>query len=228
MEPAEAYTRWHSWAVTGTKKQFADMFAHLNSNLPSGWRLTTGKDCAPFRALVIDTVRAVWYSTDSTESHIGALLSIVEVRESELRGGQVLFAGPPYPGANSNIPNTWREVVRLLDEGIVPAAHAVGAAVRLPTPEDVFLSELPFEIRDRLQRFSSAARKTLPLNRREAESWHSFVVAAFRSKTIVDAEPLAAWLMADGWPKELAAHLSLLFFDQSLLLTQFADELVIA
>lgn len=228
MEPAEAYSRWRSWTIAGTVDQFAHLFQQLDANLPPGWRPATGEDQKPFRVLGRNGHEGVWYATDSTPSHIGALLSIDKVRETELRGGQVLFAGPPYPGPNSNIPNTWRQVVRLLDEGIVPAARAAGAAVRLPTPEDVFLSELPFEVRDRLQTFSSAARKTLPLNRREAESWHSFVVAAFRSKTIVDAEPLAAWLTADGWPKEFAANLSLLFFDQSLLLTQFADELVIA
>jgi len=35
--------------------------------------------------------------------------------------------------------------------------------------EDAFLSDLPLDIRDRLQAFSGAARKLLPLNREEAD-----------------------------------------------------------
>jgi hypothetical protein len=112
---------------------------------------------------------------------------------------------------------------RFLDEGVIPAARAAGANIRVPTPEDAFFSNLPVDIRDRLQTFSDAARKPLPLNREEAESWREFVIAAFRAKAVIDAQSFIDWLAAAGWPRETAAELNLRFFDHYLLLSRYAD-----
>src|SRR5208337_2313059 len=94
---------------------------------------------------------------------------------------------------------------------------------RVPTPEDAFFSNLPVDIRDRLHTFSDAARKPLPLNREEAESWREFVIAAFRAKAVIDAQSFIDWLAAAGWPRETAAELNLRFFDHCLLLSRYAD-----
>jgi hypothetical protein len=115
-------------------------------------------------------------------------------------------------------------VSRFLDEGVIPAARAVGANIRVPTLEDAFLANLPVDIRDRLQTFSDSARKSLPLNREEAELWREFVIAAFRAKAVIDAQPFIDWLAAAGWPRELAAELNLRFFDHCLLLSRYAEE----
>ena len=80
------------------------------------------------------------------------------------------------------------------------------------------------DIRDRLQTFSDAARKSLPLNREEAELWREFVIAAFRAKAVIDAQPFIDWLAAAGWPRESAAELNSQFFDHCLLLSRYADE----
>jgi hypothetical protein len=53
-----------------------------------------------------------------------------------------------------------------------------------------------------------------------------FVVAAFRSKTVIDAESFVRWLVANGWQRESAKELNLQFFDQCLLLSRFADEVL--
>jgi hypothetical protein len=67
-------------------------------------------------------------------------------------------------------------------------------------------------------------RKSLPLSRPEAASWHDFVIAAYRMNAIVDPESFSNWLGADGWPRESAAELNLRFFDQCQLLSRYADE----
>ena len=116
------------------------------------------------------------------------------------------------------------EVSRFLDEGVVPAARAVGANICVPTAEDAFLSDLPADIRDRLETFSDAARKSLPFNRKEGELWREFVIAVFRTKTVIDAQSLIGWLVAAGWSKESATDLNLHFFDHCLLLSRYTDE----
>ena len=52
------------------------------------------------------------------------------------------------------------------------------------TREEVFLSELPADVRDQLRTFSGTARKSLPLTRQEAALWHEFVITAFRTTVI--------------------------------------------
>ncbi len=222
MDPVEAASRWHRWAVVGTAAQMAHLLDALDANLPGGWRRLTGEALAPYQSLVRD--RSRWFTIDTTQDHVGTTLSLELLKETELRGGRVWFAGPPYPAGSANIPGAWDQVTRFLDDGIATAARAAGANLRLPTLDDIFLSELPSTVRDRLRAFSDRARKCLPLNREEARAWHEFVVAAFRSKTVIDAEPLTDWLVRSGWRQELAKELSLRFFDQSLLLSRFTDE----
>ncbi|HVA49771.1 MAG TPA: hypothetical protein VNH11_25615 [Pirellulales bacterium] len=224
MDPVEASSRWQRWAVSGTANQIDRVLASLDANLPSGWKPLAGMELAPFQSLV--NKGSAWYATDTTTAHEGAALSLERIKDSELRGGRVCFSGSPYPGPTANISNTWNEIIRLLDDGIIPAARAAGANLRLPSSEDVFFAELPSGVGDHLKAFSDQARKSLPLNRAEAERWHEFVVAAFRSKTVIDGESFVQWLVANGWQQESAKALNLRLLDDSLLLSRFIDEVL--
>jgi hypothetical protein len=222
MDPVEASSRWHRWAVAGSRSEIARLFAALDANLPAGWRRLAGEDLLPYQTLVREG--SGWYAVDSTARHGGATLSLELFKGTELRGGRVWFAGPPDPTTSANLPAAWDQVIRLLDDGIVPAARAAGAQFRMPTPAEIFLSELPSGVRDRLRGFSDAARKSLPLDRAEAELWREFVVAAFRAQTVIDARSFRNWLVANGWSPVTADELNLRFTDQCLLLARFADE----
>ena len=134
------------------------------------------------------------------------------------------FAGPPHESGKPTVPAAWEQVARFLDDGVIPAARAAGANIRVPRPEEVFLFDLPMDVRDCLRMFSESARKLLPLNREEAELWRDFVVTAFRTKTIIDRQPFTDWLAATGWTREAATELSLQFLDDCLLLSKYADE----
>jgi hypothetical protein len=224
MDPIEASSRWHRWAVNGNVSQIARVFGWLDANLPDGWRRLAGNELAPYESLVREG--SGWYSLDSTPAHVGTTLSLEPFNKTEIRGGRVWFVGPPPPAPSANIAGAWEQVIRFLDDGIVPAVRAAGAQLRLPSPDDIFLAELPSTVRERLRAFSDAARKSLPLNREEAETWRDFVVAAFRSKTVIDASSFSNWLVANGWSQESANELNLRFFDQSLLLSRFADEVL--
>lgn len=222
MDPVENASRWSRWAVSGPGSVISRVFSVLDANLPSGWKRLADLDLLPYMSLVKQG--SGWYTIETTPSHVGMTLSIERPGESELRGGRVWFAGPPYPTQSPSVPAAWDQVTRFLDEGVVPAAKAAGAHIRLPTPEDAFLSDLPAEVRNRLRTFSEAARKSLPLNREEAESWRGFVISAFRAKAVVDAQPFTDWLVAGGWSRESAAELNLRFFDHCFLLSRYADE----
>jgi len=224
MEPVEASSRWHGWAVSGTASQIDRVLTGLDASLPPGWKRLADNALAPFQSLV--RKGSAWYAIDTTTAHVGATLSIERFKDSELRGGRVWFPGPSYPGPTANIPAAWDQIIRLLEDGIIPAARAAGANLRLPSPEDIFFAELPSAVRDYLRAFSETARRSLPLNREEAERWREFVIAAFRSKTVIDAELFVHWLLANGWQQESAKELNLRFFDQCLLLSQFADEVL--
>ena len=154
---------------------------------------------------------------------VGVVLSIERPRESELRAGWVWFAKPPYPTGKPSVPAAWDQVSRFLDEGVIPAARAAGANIRVPTPEDAFFSNLPVDIRDRLQTFSDAAASVSRSTARKL-SCGAVVIAAFRAKAVIDAQPFIDWLAAAGWPRETAAELNLRFFDHCLLLSRYADE----
>ena len=135
---------------------------------------------------------SAWYALAAAPAYAAVILSVERVQDAELRGGRVWFAaGPSYPpqyAAGSapvsagSIPGAWDQVMRFLDEGIVPAARAVaGASVLVPTVEDLFFSDLPTDVGDRLRKFSQTSRKVLPLNRAEAGVWHDFVIGAYRT-----------------------------------------------
>lgn len=165
-----------------------------------------------------------WFAIDTTPDHVGVVLSIERPKDSELRGGWAWFAGPPYPIGQPGVPAAWDQVGRLRDEGLIPAAGATGVAIRVPTLEDAFLSDLPADARDRFRSLSESARGTLPLDRHEAELWREFVIAAFRTRSVVDAQLFTRWLVNAGWPRDLASELNLRFFDRCLLLSRYADE----
>jgi hypothetical protein len=123
MDPVEASSRWHRWAVGGTRSQIDQVLASLDASLPPGWKRLAGKELDPFQSLV--RKGSAWYAIDTTIAHIGATLSVERFNDSELRGGRVWFCGPPYP---TPIPNlAWDRIIRLLQDGIIPAARAAGA-----------------------------------------------------------------------------------------------------
>jgi len=222
MDPVENALRWHRWAASGPEAAISEVFRILDANLPDGWQRLAGDELIPYMAMT--KPGAGWYAIDPTSSHVGVTLSIERPRATELRSGRVWFAGPPHPAGKTGVPAAWDQVGRLLDEGIVPASKAAGATLRIPTPGDAFFADLPVDIRDRLRTFSDSARKSLPLNRDEAELWRGFVVATFRARVVIDARPFIDWLTAAGWPGESAAELSLQFLDHCLLLSRYADE----
>jgi len=152
------------------------------------------------------------------------VLSVERIRDSELRGGRVWFEGPPFPAPTQGIPAAWDQIMRFLDEGIVPAAQSAGASIWIPASEDLFIADLPRDIAERLRRFSQSARKLLPLDRDESELWLSFVIGAFRAQSVIDARRFVDWLIHQGWEKNAAEELNYRFFDQCLLLMRYAEE----
>jgi hypothetical protein len=222
MDPVETVSRWSRWTASGSDSTLSTLFSVLDSSLPKGWKRLTGDDLLPYLSMVKQG--SGWYAIESNPSSVGVTLSIERPIASELRGGRVWFAKPPHTTGTPSVSAAWDQVARFLDEGVVPAARAVGARIRVPTPEEAFLTNLALDVRDRLRTFSDAARKSLPLNREESELWRDFVIAAFRAKAIIDAQPFIDWLCAAGWPTEIAAELNLRFFDHCLLLSRYADE----
>ena len=101
-----------------------------------------------------------------------------------------------------------------------PPVRACGC----PLPRRSSSPNCPFDVRNRLRTFSDAARKTLPLNREEAELWRDFVIAAFRANASLDTQPFINWLSAAGWPREAAAELHSQLLDQWHFLSRYVDE----
>jgi hypothetical protein len=201
----------------------------LDARRPPGWERLCGDALEPFRSLV--RPGSAWYALAAAPTDAAVTLSVERVRDAELRGGRVWFpAGPSSPppadtAALGSIPAAWDQVMRFLDEGIVPAARAVpGASVRVPSLEDLFLGDLPIDVAERLRKFSRAARKVLPLDRAETDLWHGLVIAAYRARAVIDQRRFVDWLAGESWRREDAMELSLRFFDQCLLLSRYADE----
>ena len=141
MDPVENASRRSRWAVSGPESAISKVFSVLDSSLPNGWKRLTGQDLLPYISMVKQG--SGWYAIDTTPSSVGVTLSIERPRESELRGGRVWFAKPPYTTGKPSVPAAWDQVSRFLDEGVIPAARAAGANIRVPTAEDAFLSNLP-------------------------------------------------------------------------------------
>ena len=221
MEPVESANRWHQWSVKGAGGILAQVLDCLDARRPHGWTRLRGEDLQRFQPLV--RPGSAWYSLETTPAYVGVTLSVERLRDSELRGGRVWFSGPPYP-TPPGIPAAWDQVMRFLDEGIVPAARAAGASVLAPTPEELFLGDLPPNVAERLRKFSQVARKALPLDRDEAELWRDFVIGAYRARAVIDAPRFIDWLIHESWKRDDATELNLRFFDQCLLLERYADE----
>ena len=232
MEPVDSASRWHQWSVKGDGGVLARVIEGLDARHPPGWERLRGDALEPFRSVV--RPGSAWYALAAAPTYAAVTLSVERVRDAELRGGRVWFAaGPSYPPqaaasaavSAGSIPGAWDQIMRFLDEGIVPAARAVsGASVVVPTVEDLFFGDLPTDVADRLRKFSQTARKVLPLDRAEAGLWHDFVIGAYRARTVIDEPRLVAWLVHEAWRREDALELSLRFFDQCLLLSRYAEE----
>ena len=222
MGPVESANRWRQWSAKGAGDVLTGVLDLLNASLPHEWKRLRGEELRPYQSQA--RPGSAWYSLATTPSYAGVTLSVERLRDTELRGGGVWFAGAPYPMPTPNIPPAWDQIMRFLDEGIVPAAQAAGASIWAPTPEELFLAELPSDIADRLRRFTQSARKLLPLDRDELERWRSFVIAAFRTETVIDSRPFVDWLVCQGWERDAAMVLNLRFFDDCLLLTRYAEE----
>jgi hypothetical protein len=222
MEPVESANRWHQWSVKGAGDVLTRVLEGLEGSRPRGWARLRGEELRPYQPLV--RPGSVWYSLESTPGSVGVTLSVERLGDSELRGGRVWFSGPPSPTPTPGIPAAWDQVMHFLDEGIVPAARAAGASVLVPTPEELFLGDLPPDIAERLRRLSQATRKVLPLDRDEAELWRDFVIGAYRAGAVLDAPRFLDWLVREGWNRADATDLSQRFLDQCLLLARYADE----
>jgi hypothetical protein len=224
VDAAGAANRWSQWTARGNDEVLARLIERLDANLPGGWRRLQGESLEPFRPGV--RPGAAWYSIDSTPEHVGVTLSVERARPGWMRGGRVLFAGPPYP-PTATIPSAWGQVMRFLDEGVVAAARAVSAQVSAPGIDDLFLAELPLDITGLLLRFSRSARKNLPLAPDDAQLWQDFVIGAFRARAVVDGERLVGWLVHEGWGRDEALELNLRFFEQCRLLSRYAEEVAV-
>jgi hypothetical protein len=242
MGPIKNAWRWKRWSITGREDDISKTMSNLDANLPSGWRRLTEDELLPFGSLV--RPGSGWYGLGPDPSCGNIALSVERPAPHQLRGGWVRSSVGFWFAYSNEVPATmgqmapfrdegvtppenvaaWDEVGRFLDEGVIPAARAAGAEIRVPPPEEMFLSELPFEVGDRLRSFSEAARKSLPLESKEAELWRAFVVAVFRMEARFDIEPFVDWMAAVGWPRELAAELYSQLVDDCLLLSQYADE----
>lgn len=222
IDPREAATRWQAWVATGTGVQIEQMLARLDTQLPAGWRPLTGEEAVSFREGHRTASR--WYRLDPTHDRAGVTLSLDRYRDTELRGGRFWIAAPL--GRPAGVPAVWEGVQKLVESAIAPAARSVGAMIRLPTAADMFFDELPIEIRDRLRAFSEPARKSLPLDAAESDRWREFMVAAYRTRAVIDTKPFVGWLVSQGWPQGAAAELALRFHDQSLLLSRYAEEVL--
>ena len=223
MDPPEAYDRWHSWRVEGTATQLSSVLAHLDANLPAGWRKPGNEEVPQLDILLHNGATA--YCLDATPDHIAVSLSVVPIHQTVLRGGQVWFGGSRRPPAKAELPAVWAEILRFVDQGVKPAAEGVAARVWVPSTADLFFAELPRDIRDRLQTFSAHDDKSLPLGKDATRLWQEFVVAAFRSETLFDSDSMKEWLISQGWPTPAATELVSRFFDQCTLLTRYVDEL---
>jgi hypothetical protein len=222
MDPAQNAWRWLRWKATGPESAISEAFRILHANLPEGWKRLTGDDLLRYGAMV--QPGSGWYGFEAAPPDAGIVLSIERPAPSLMAGGRVWLPRSPSPTGTNGVPAAWDDVGRFLDEGVFPAVKAAGASLRVPTPEEVFFSELPFEARDRLRTFSEAARKMLPLSREEAELWRDFVIAAFRANASIDTQPFINWLAAAGWPREAAAELNSRLLDEWHLLTRYVDE----
>ncbi|HEX7379861.1 MAG TPA: hypothetical protein VF278_22235 [Pirellulales bacterium] len=224
MDSLEASSRWRRWIVDGTSEQIDFVLASLAAAPPTGWKWQSRAE--PTQSTLITKERSERYDLDGTATRQAVSIGIDRVAESKLRGGSIWFEGAPLTQPAPKVAVSWNDIMRFLDEGIIPAARAAAAKVHLPSAEDVFFAELPFDVGNRLKLFTAEARKSLPLNSEEAERWHEFVVSAFRSKLFIDADSFVRWLTANGWQAEAAKELNLRFFDDSLLLSRFADEVL--
>ncbi len=218
MDPTHAAERWHGWAATSTPEQIVRFLAHLDSHLPAGWqRLREAEEAL---RQTMDPGSNRWYAF-SSPTPSGPTVGLMHPHAAEVRGGRVFLGGPVLPPPADAVNAAWTEVMTFLDNGIQPAVHAAGVDFH---PSSQFVAELPWDTRDRLQQFSDASRKSLPLQPPEAERWREFVVSAYRTRTPINARLFGNWLVSQGWAREAAAELTLRFFDQSLLLSRYTEE----
>lgn len=221
MEAVESANRWHQWSVKGSGNVLTQVLDGLDSRCPHGWLRLRGEELQRFQPV---RSGSAWYSLETTPAYVGMTLSIEQRGDLELRGGRVRFLSDPLPTQAAVISAAWNEVMRFLDEGIVPAARAAGAFISVPTTQELFLGDLPPDVVERLQTFSQSARKVLPLDRSEAELWQAFVVGAYRARASIDAPRFIDWLANESWKREDATELNMRFFDQCLLLARYAEE----
>ena len=222
MDPLEDAWRWMRWTATGTEGAISEAFRILHANLPKGWKRLTGDALLRYGAMV--KPGSGLYGSEATPPDAGIVVSIERPVPSMMAGGRVWLPTSPSPAGTNGVPVAWNDVGRFLDEGVVPAARVAGVSLRAPTSEEVFFSELPIDVGERLRTFSETASKSLPLNGEEAELWRDFVITAFRMDASLDTQPFINWLSAAGWPREAAAQLHSQLLDQWHLLARYVEE----
>lgn len=223
MKAADCAIRWNRWNVIGTKEEIEQFINELNGNLPTGWRPSTQHEIPSSGSAQANG--GFWYTWETDSSNWGIILKIQHLSERYLTGGDVRFTSPTKVfSVPDDCSVSWNDVMDFLDKAIAPAAKASGIQAEIPSFQDMFLSDLPFDARQKLLEFTKLARKVLPLNRQEAEVWQKFVIWVFRTKAIVDTDPFIAYLIAEGWPKETAEVLCTKLYDQYELLARYAEE----
>ncbi len=222
MGSTENVLKWHRWVVESSAAVISQVFDELNQRLPPGWKRLAEDELLPYASLVMPG--SGWYRLEMTPDYVGVILSIEQLGGRELRGGRVWFAGPPYPDGEPSIQSAWNQVIRFLEVGIVPAVEAVGAEIRIPTAQEIFLAELPFDVRDRLRNFAANDPESFEVDEAAADSWREFVIAAFRANVVIDPFSFEDWLVVAGWSRDLARSLYGRFLADCGLLLRYKDE----
>ena len=210
--------RWTNWRVRGDEAALARTLDNMDAALPAGWSQ---------QALVGELRYAVrLYKFRPEGAGFPWSVPIERWASGELQAGPVLAVPPPtWTGLRPQSLNP--QLIRFLDEVIVPAATKAGATVYDPTPAERFLDELPIDLRYQFAAFDTQVRKALPFDWKESEAWDELVVAAYRSSAPMDDERLVDWFRSRGWPEADAAELTERLSDGRRLLGHYRDTLVI-
>jgi hypothetical protein len=215
--------RWANWRVRGDESTLAKTLENIDASPPPAWgtRVQVGNALVPrletrrYRFFPEGPLSSPWYF--QIEYWVG----------QELRAGGIVGNHGPVDWVDARSNAAMSELIRFLDTVIIPAATKAGATVYDPTQVELFLDELPFDLRHQFTKFDTKVRKVLPFEWKEAEAWDELVVAAYRSSATFDAERLVGWFGSRGWSEADAKELAERLFDGCRLLSHYRDTLVI-
>jgi len=226
MSTQDDFFRWENWRVEGTEHLLAAVLENLDAELTEGWSVWKSAQ-PPIRMTPAQGV-VRQYRLEPTATRGEWLLDIQSWGGRQLRAGHMSGKPSPLNGPNVRLSFPLTDAIRFLEEGIRPAAERAGARLITPTPAELFVEGLPYDVRETLGAFGDRSRKQLPLDWAESEAWQAFVVTAYRSTEAFDRAHMHEWFMANGWPHTAADELTTQFFEQCRLLARYRDTLVIA